>query len=259
MSRILLVHWHEAEARERARTLRSLGHTVIVHAQAADMESFRRVKDHPPDLVVIDLARLPSHGRAVGAWLRQTKATRRVPLVFMAGDPEKTAIARRLLPDAQYASWRSIRGAISPALAAAPAAPVVPGTMAEYVGAPLTQKLGLKAGATLILANAPKGIEDLLGAIPEGATLRRRLRPPAPLVLLFARSRAELERRFPAAASATSAGGSLWIAWPKQSSGAGSDLTQAVVRALGLACGWVDYKIASIDGTWSGLRFARRE
>ena len=54
-------------------------------------------------------------------------------------------------------------------------------------------------------------------------------------------------------------GGSLWIAWQKKASGAGSDLTQSKVRRKGLDSGLVDYRICSIDGTWSGLRFAQRD
>ena len=50
----------------------------------------------------------------------------------------------------------------------------------------------------------------------------------------------------------------LWIAWPKQSSGVKTDLTQNVIREFGLAAGWVDFKICAIDETWSGLAFARR-
>jgi hypothetical protein len=53
--------------------------------------------------------------------------------------------------------------------------------------------------------------------------------------------------------------GGLWIAWPKKASGVATDLTQADVRRIGLASGLVDYKICTIDETWSGLLFARRK
>ena len=53
--------------------------------------------------------------------------------------------------------------------------------------------------------------------------------------------------------------GGLWIAWPKKSSGVSTDLDQNLVRRTGLASGLVDYKICAVDGTWSGLRFARRK
>jgi hypothetical protein len=51
----------------------------------------------------------------------------------------------------------------------------------------------------------------------------------------------------------------MWIAWPKKASKMVTDLTQQVVRERGLASGLVDYKICSIDATWSGLLFTRRK
>ncbi len=56
-----------------------------------------------------------------------------------------------------------------------------------------------------------------------------------------------------------SRGGGLWILWPKKASGVLSDVSQVVVREIGLRAGMVDYKISSIDKTWSGLRFTLRE
>jgi hypothetical protein len=50
-------------------------------------------------------------------------------------------------------------------------------------------------------------------------------------------------------------GGSVWIAWPKEASGVATDITQNDVGKKGLGSGLVDYKIASIDATWLGLRF----
>ena len=51
----------------------------------------------------------------------------------------------------------------------------------------------------------------------------------------------------------------LWIIWPKQASGVATDLTQPVVRQTGLAAELVDYKVAAIDATFSGLKFALRK
>jgi len=98
VSRVLLVHWNPEEARERASRLRASGHRVEVYAGRGG-EGLRELRDRPPDAVVIDLSRLPSHGRAVAVFLRQQKGTRHVPLVFVEGEPEKVARARSLLPD----------------------------------------------------------------------------------------------------------------------------------------------------------------
>ena len=51
----------------------------------------------------------------------------------------------------------------------------------------------------------------------------------------------------------------LWIAWPKKTSRITSDMSEPFVRASGLAAGWVDYKVCSIDETWSGLLFKKRK
>jgi len=257
MSRLRLIHWNEAEGEARAIALRGLGYDVAFHvpAHGGDLRQYGKT---PPDLFVIDLGRLPSHGREVGGALRGQKATRLTPLVFVGGAPVKVAKVKALLPDAVYCSWRGIKGAITRALANPPSAPVVPGTMAGYSGTPLPRKLGIKAGTQLMLLGAPEDFEQTLGALPGDVAIKRRAVGTAELVMLFARRRGDLVRRLPAAVRATGDKGRVWLAWPKQASGVVSDLTQNDIRSLGLAMGLVDFKICAIDATWSGLCFARR-
>ena len=130
--------------------------------------------------------------------------------------------------------------------------------MHGYSGTPLPRKLGIRAGSVVALLDAPAGFARGLGVVPENVRFREDARGPADLVLLFAHSRADLRRRFPAAARALADRGGLWIAWPKQASGVPSDLSETIVRAVGLQGGFVDYRVCAIDGTWSGLKFARR-
>ena len=52
---------------------------------------------------------------------------------------------------------------------------------------------------------------------------------------------------------------SLWIAWPKRSSGVATDMTEDVVREVALPLGLVDNKVCAIDSTWSGLRLVWRK
>lgn len=91
-----------------------------------------------------------------------------------------------------------------------------------------------------------------------GQRVKRRAVGAANLVLPFIRGRAELEKRFATGVRTIADGGSIWMVWPKKASATPCDLTQAEVRSYGLARGLVDYKVASIDATWTGLRFARR-
>jgi hypothetical protein len=192
-------------------------------------------------------------------WLRQRKDTRRVPLVFAGGAPEKVAEVRTYLPDATFTGWDNFVGAVREAIASPPAVPVVPDTMAPYRGASLAKKLGIRAGATVALLGAPEGIEDRVTGLPDGVSFKRSPRSPGQTGLLFVESQRDLERTLEKAHRAVAEGGALWVIWPKKSSGRDSGLTQASVRRHLMERHWVDYKIASIDETWTGMVFARRD
>ncbi len=256
--RLTLVHWNEAEAEERAVRIRSGGHTVAVYWDGKKGPAgLRRLFNVPPNAFVISLDRLPSQSVAVATWLRQQKATRPTPLVFAGGAPEKVKRARELLPDAGFAEWSNLEEVLREALRAAPRDPVVPRTMQGYSGTPLVKKLGLKPGQRVLLLGSPGKFEESLAPLPEGTILRKQARGTAAVVLLFVRSVAELTKRFDAAAATVAQAGRLWIIWPKKVSAMAADVGQNDVRRLGLERNWVDFKIAAIDETWSGLAFAR--
>jgi hypothetical protein len=126
-------------------------------------------------------------------------------------------------------------------------------------GAPLPRKLGFKPGIRAAAVNAPEGFSVLLGELPAGVTLGRRLRGPLDAVICFVTARGELERRLPALRAALAPDGMLWIAWPKRASGVATDVTEDVVRDVALPTGLVDTKVAAIDQTWSGLRLVIRK
>lgn len=257
MHRVHLIHWNAAEAEERADRLRTAGYQVVY--ERLDPAGLRAMREDPPSAVVIDLNRLPSQGRDMAVAIRKYKATRHVPLVFLDGDPEKVARIKELLPDAVYTTWSQIGSSLEHAIAQPPAEPVVPGsTMAGYAGAPLPKKLGIKANSVVVLVGAPEGFEETLGELPDGVALLGEASSHSDVTLWFTRSRSDLERDIERM-SAFAEGGGLWIVWPKKSSEMASDLSQAVVREVGLAAGLVDFKVCAIDQTWSGLRFTRRK
>ncbi|PYO99919.1 MAG: DUF3052 domain-containing protein [Gemmatimonadetes bacterium] len=129
--------------------------------------------------------------------------------------------------------------------------------MAGYSGKPLVAKLGIKAGSTIAILGAPRGYERTLGKLPQ---IKRSAKATGPLdfVQFFTTERRELERRFAALAEALTPAGMLWISWPKKASGVTTDLTEDLIRAIGLAHGLVDVKVAAVDDLWSGLKFVRR-
>ena len=97
---------------------------------------------------------------------------------------------------------------------------------ADYSATPLSQKLGAKPGAGV--------------------------------VVFFTTSRAELEQRFEALKATLAPAEGLWIAWPKKAARIETDLTFDVVQQTGLAAGLVDNKSCSIDERWQALRFVYR-
>ena len=258
MLRVRLVHWKPEEAAPRVQELADAGYDVVF--ETFDPNVMRGLAADPPDAFVIDLTRLPSHGRDVGLYVRERKATRRVPIVFLGGAPEKVARAKERLPDAVYTGWDDAAAAIADAIANPPEDPVVPeSTLAGYSGTPLPKKLGIKQGAAVALVDAPTDFEQTLGKLPEGVELRRGIAGAPDVIMLFTMERAHLESNVPEMRDAMADGGRLWLAWPKKASGVVTDVSEPVVREIGLAAGLVDYKICAIDSTWSGLLFARRK
>lgn len=129
---------------------------------------------------------------------------------------------------------------------------------AGYSGTPLVSKLGIKPGATIGLIGAPDDFDGTLGELPDGVTVRRRLQGRLDVIVAFYVERSALERRLPALRGALQPAGGLWLAWPKRASGVATDLSDTVVRELGLAAGLVDNKVCAIDAVWSGLRLVYR-
>ena len=258
MDRVQLIHWNATEAQERAEIIRIAGYEVF-YEMSGGPAFVRDLGKHPPAAVVIDLSRLPSQGRDIALLIRKRKATRSVPLVFVGGASEKVERIKEFLPDAVYTSWDRIVESLGEAIQNPLTDPVVPESQfAAYAGRSVTEKLGIKAGSAVGLVAPPEGFAATLGELPEGARLRPQADSECDLFVCFARSRKDLYDRI-SHMVVLAEHGPLWIAWPKKTSGMGSDLTQQHVRAVGLDAGLVDYKICSIDKTWSGLLFTRRK
>lgn len=255
--RIRLIHFNAAEAEERVAQLRAAGFDA--EYEFRDGPGLTRIlRERPPRAIVIDLSRMPSAGREVGLHLRRTAALRFIPLLYAGGVPEKVAAIRERLPDAAFASWEEISEALKKCIGNPPRAPIVPPPLfSQYLGTPLSKKLGIKEGTQIGLVGAPRGFEEKLGKLPAGAAAKRGLRTAPDLLLWFVKSRAEVTAGVMEMGKAAGAGG-LWMIWPKKTSGVKTSLTQQIVREIGLASGLVDYKVCSVDETWTGLRFTRR-
>jgi hypothetical protein len=96
----------------------------------------------------------------------------------------------------------------------------------DYSATPLSQKLGAKPGAGV--------------------------------VVFFTTSRDDLERRFDGLKVTLDPADGLWIAWPKKAAKIDTDLNFETVQEVGLAAGLVDNKSCAIDERWQALRFVYR-
>ena len=129
---------------------------------------------------------------------------------------------------------------------------------AGYSKKSLVEKLGIKEGFAISIVGAPKNYAATLGKLPIGVKQSKRLEGPIDFLQFFSSERCALEDKFPTLKAALSPSGMLWVSWPKGSSGVPTDLTENVVREIGLKNGLVDVKVCAVDEIWSGLKFVYR-
>jgi hypothetical protein len=259
MGNIVLIHWNRMEAEQRIAQLKTSGIDAVFE-KFNGPGTLRAWREDRPTAIIIDLSRIPSQGRDIALAIRHYKTTRFVPLILVDGHPEKLKRIQELLPDATYTSWDQIDIDLRQTIDHPPNNPVVPRSVLEgYAGTPLVKKLGIKANSHLILLNAPIKFEKNLENLPENVSIKYTLEDRVECIIWFTIYKKDLKDNIDRIAQALNKKGSLWIAWPKKASGVTSDLTQNVVRQIGLAKGLVDYKICAIDNVWSALKFSRRK
>ena len=129
--------------------------------------------------------------------------------------------------------------------------------MAGYSGTPLVKKLGINPGFNIAFVNAPEGYANELD-LPMDVSINTRSGKPLDFAQLFVKSEKKLKTKFSEYANRINASGMLWVSWPKKSSGVSTDLSENIVREIGLAAGLVDVKICAVDEVWSGLKFVFR-
>ena len=127
---------------------------------------------------------------------------------------------------------------------------------AGYSGTPLVRKLGIKPDTRIQFFDPPDDFDETLGSPPDG--VKHVGRGTLDFAIMFVRRRIDLEKRFPLVRDRLESNGMLWVGWPKKSARTETDLTENLVRDIGLNAGLVDVKVCAIDDTWSGLKFVRR-
>ncbi|HYC11999.1 MAG TPA: hypothetical protein VEC02_04990 [Nitrososphaerales archaeon] len=123
-------------------------------------------------------------------------------------------------------------------------------------GKPLSEKLGIKSGKTVVILNAPSNYLSNIGKLQD-VTVDQGLKGESDFIQYFATDRAVLEKDFPVLKESLSQNGTIWVTWPKGSKSR-PRLNRDAVMGIGLANGLVDVKICSVDEVWSALKFVRR-
>jgi hypothetical protein len=248
MSRVRVFHWKAEEAPPLISEIKSAGHSVEYNATFGE---YWRNRKSPPDAFVIDLTRMPSHGREVAIALRSHKATRQLPILFVDGNAEKVEAIRRILPDAIYTSRAKIAAALRRAKPFAdPVAP--PGMMERYAGRSVAQKLGIGPDTRVGLVDPPADYDRVVGPLPDGASLEEGISDGCKITLWFVHDYASFEAALPEMRR-TAARSRLWILWRK---GKRDGVNEPLIRRGCIEVGLVDYKICSANEIWSAMAFA---
>jgi hypothetical protein len=130
--------------------------------------------------------------------------------------------------------------------------------MPGYSGTPLPKKLGIKDGFCVSFFAPPSDVMSELKESLAGCKLNQNGKVPLDFAMIFTKSKSELSKEFKRVSKALAPAGMLWISWPKKSSGVATDITENIVRDIGLAIGLVDVKVCAVTDIWSGLKFVRR-
>jgi hypothetical protein len=132
--------------------------------------------------------------------------------------------------------------------------------MAGYSETPLWKKLGYRPGIVARVESAPSGYVASLDLPADLAPKwSSRVGRDTELVHLFVTRGDALAKRLQALRTAIPSDCTIWVSWPKKSSGMPSDLTENSIRALALPLGFVDIKVCAVDAIWSGLKLVIRK
>ena len=110
--RLFLIHWDAAAAEARAAALRAAGWQVEVESEDG-AGACRRIAAEPPDVIVADLAKRPSHSRETVRHLQAMKSTRNIPVFFVDGAQADIDKAREKAPGAAFTTWECLPEALA--------------------------------------------------------------------------------------------------------------------------------------------------
>lgn len=124
----------------------------------------------------------------------------------------------------------------------------------------MAKKLGVKAGMSVRIVDAPENYLALVEPLPEGAEVTDE-RPAGPVDILhvFTNSREGLFRGLDEGRKAIKQNGAIWVSWYKKAAKMPTEITEDTIREAALPLGLVDVKVCAVDEKWSGLKLVIRK
>lgn len=131
--------------------------------------------------------------------------------------------------------------------------------MAGYSGTPLAKKLGVKAGAEILLVDEPPEYLSWLAPLPEGVKFVSKVSKSTDLIHLFVVSKKKLEAALKRYGKEIKSDAMIWISWPKKAAKVETDIVEDTIREIALPLGYVDVKVCAVSEVWSGLKLVIRK
>lgn len=129
-----------------------------------------------------------------------------------------------------------------------------------YSGTPLAKKLGIKAGYHISLIGEPADyVTGMLNDLPTNIHWHKNFdTPDLDMIHIFVMNRALYSEILTQAKRVIKKSGTIWVSWPKKTSGIPTDVSENIIRSIALEMGLVDVKVCAIDDVWSGLKLVYR-
>jgi DUF3052 family protein len=115
---------------------------------------------------------------------------------------------------------------------------------------PIAELLQVKGERRLAVLNAPETVDSRIGGHDARVPAKS-----ADVLVLFVRSRAELDKKLARTLTSLKAGAVFWLAYPKLASPLAGDLSRDVIGSLAPTYGLTPVAQIAIDDDWSALRF----
>src|SRR5262245_35112641 len=111
---------------------------------------------------------------------------------------------------------------------------------AGYSKRSLVDKLGIKPKSRVAIVHAPRNYDRTLGRLPDGVKPITQIGAEMDFIQSFFTDARVLDQEFDVLMKAIKQNGVLWISWPKKAAKMETDITEDIVRSIGLRHGLVD-------------------